>query len=239
MSTSIRTKALTGVAVAFLTLGMAACTDDTPPEPTPTVEPAPVEDPSDSGGDETPTSNTPEDPIAAGDGCTLPPGEQSLPNQAPDVDAWLKVQGIGVPTSDTYGPQKQDGELFTCYAQSPTGALFASVYVFAASGYVEGFSDHWVEEGTIPGAEESEGDAAPLPGVITLRGYRFVAASQEQTTVDLAFELATDSGTNVEATRVILDWNEDHWVVSPEILETENIAVPEGMDGYTPWSPNG
>ena len=52
MSTSIRTKALTGAAVAFLTLGMAACTDDTPPEPTPTVEPAPVEDPSDNGGAE-------------------------------------------------------------------------------------------------------------------------------------------------------------------------------------------
>ena len=51
MSTSIRTKALTGAAVALLTLGMAACTDTTDPAPSPSVEPAPV-GPSDTGGGE-------------------------------------------------------------------------------------------------------------------------------------------------------------------------------------------
>lgn len=237
MSTSIRTKALTGAAVALLTLGMAACTNTTDPAPSPSVEPAPV-GPSDTGGGEATTSSPSEDPAVAAGECTLPAGDQSLPNQAPDVDEWVAVQGLGVPTSETYGPQYRDGDLFTCYAQSPTGALFASTYVVAASGRVEGFADNWVKDGEIAGADAGEGEPAQEEGSTTLRGYRFVAASSEEATVDIAVEFALPEGTALQAMRVILKWEEDRWVLSPE-MANPSVTTLETMDGFTPWSTNG
>lgn len=233
MRTSIRTKALAGLATAVLTLGLAACTgNDEPPTP-PTVEPAPVEEGSDNGGDEQPT----EDTSAAG-ACTLPEGDQALPPEAPEVDEWTNIRGMGIPISEEYGPQHREGDLYSCYAHSPTGALFASVYVYAASGYVEGFADTWIKDGEIPGAEESEGQDQEVEAISTLQGYRFVAADNEQVTLDLALEIAVPDGTSLQSFRVVLKWEEDRWYLDPQMVPLK-FSTLSSMDGYTPWSANG
>lgn len=238
MRTSIRSKALTGGAIALLTLAIAGCTDDPAPEPT-DLEPAPVGETSDGGGESSEPADQGEDGSDSVAGaCTLPAGDSALPNEAPDVDEWSTIQGIPVPISNVHGPEHRDGDLYTCYSQSATGALFASTYVFAASGYVVGFADNWVQDGSIPGAEDSEGNTEPLEGTITLRGYRVVGASEDKATIDLAYELATDSGTTVQGSRVILTWVDDRWYIDPAMLEQGNIAVPEDLAGYVPWSPH-
>ncbi|MFQ6486026.1 hypothetical protein [Brachybacterium epidermidis] len=236
MTTSIRTKALTGAAVAFLTLGMAACTNDTPPEPTPTVEPAPVEDPSDNGGTE-PTEE--QDPTQAAGACSLPAGDQSLPNQAPEVDEWVTVGSLsGVPVSETHGPEHRDGDLYTCYAHSPTGALFASVYAFAAAGEVPGFAENWVAPGEIQD-EMREGEANPSGTTgLSLAGYRVNAASDTEFVVDLAVNSMTNEGQGLGSLRVTLDWKEDRWILNPSTFESELTPLND-LTGFTPWSANG
>lgn len=235
MRTTIRTKALAGSAAALLALSLAACTNDPEPDPT-TIEAAPTDDTSDGGGD--PSTEPSDDSQADVAACTLPDGDQSLPNEAPEVDEWVMVQGIGVPTSEAYGPQAREGDLFTCYAHSPTGALFASAYAFAAVGGTEGFADAWLPPG--PEQDEiraAEGSAADN-GTGTLSGYRINAASADQFVVDLAFTYMTENGQGIVAQRITLTWADDHWELDPSTFSSDPSPVDD-LTGFTPWSANG
>lgn len=236
MRISLPHKALGAFAAALLLLGTAACADDPGETPPSAVDAAPAGPVSDDGGEETSLSD---EPIGPSTDCTLPDGEQSLPNEPPEVDEWVPIQGVGVPVSATYGPEHREGDLFICYAHSPTGALFASVYAFVASGYVPGYADNWIEEGAIPGAADTEGQESPMEGTITLRGYRIAAASEEAFIVDLALEIAKEEGTYLNSTRVTLQWDGDRWLVDPATFEAPNRELDPLMSGFIPWSANG
>ena len=237
MSTSIRTKALTGVAVAFLTLGMAACTDDTPPEPTPTVEPAPVEDPSDNGGADATASDAPDGPTSTEGECEVQEGSSELDKEAPPVDGWERVNGVGVPVSGTYGPFVQEGELWTCYEHSPTGAAFAATYVVAATCAVPGFAEAWVPESDYQDTlKEAEQEELPPSSPTTPAGFRVASYTPEQASVDVALEVGTDQGTRLVAMRWDLTWHGTEWKVDPEMGETgTEPLVLDSLEGFVSW----
>lgn len=171
-------------------------------------------------------------------GCSLPDGDQKIPNSAPPVDEWVDVNGTGVPTSKTYGPEKREGDLFGCYAHSPTGALFAMVYFGAASGKPEGFLDAWVtpeDLATIP--ENRRGSSGDSGVTLTLRGFRFSSATQDKVTADLAWHVTTDEGQNATmVSRIIMKWSGDHWTMDPEMGDTPVTRAPANLDGFTLWS---
>lgn len=232
----MRHRLVAATAAALLASTLAACNNDPKPEAT-TLEPAPT-------GSATPSATTQaasSDP-AQSDDCALPEGDQAIPKTAPAVDEWVDVQGFGVPTSSTYGPTKREGDLFTCYAHSPTGALFASAYAFSAAGRVPGFAENWYPEGEYRErgkTAENEQNGSPAPSM-TIQGYQFESATSDKVIVNLAVSASNDSGAPVLMSKKMgLQWAGDHWEVDTVATGEQPHQIDATMQGFTPWSANG
>lgn len=239
MRSTTRRRPLIAAAAVVLIAVTSACTGGSDPTPTPTLEPAPSGAASDSGGAATPTPSDDDGEPVAGK-CSVKEGDDKLPKEAPPVDGWESVSGVGVPTSEEYGPYVQEGELWTCYEHSPQGALFASAYIVWASGMVPGFASEWLPPGEVRTQMEESGETGELPsgGIPTLVGARFDSYSPERAVVDLAYQVATDEVTAVRSNRVILVWDEDRWRVDPSTFDQPTPEVDRELPGYIPWSSN-
>lgn len=238
-------KVAASISALGLVMALGACSGEQKPE-TPTVQPAPTgqgggkAQPSDGEGTKETTSAPSEDTASSGEGgvnsgCSLPDGDQKIPNTAPPVDEWVDVNGVGVPTSKTYGPEKREDNLFGCYAHSPTGALFAMVYIMGASGHTEGFLEAWLTPEDLAAAPSNTVSDKRIPA--TLRGFRFSSATKDKVVADLAWEVASDNGQSGTAVmRFIVKWNGDHWVMDPTMFDTRPSKAPANLEGFTPWS---
>ena len=237
-------KVVASVSALGLVMALGACSGEQKPE-TPTVQPAPTgqgegkAQPSDGEGTKETTSAPSEDTASSGSdgintGCSLPDGDQKIPNSAPPVDEWVDVNNVGVPTSKTYGPEKREGNLFGCYAHSPTGALFAMTYIMGASGRTEGFLEAWLTPEDLAAAPSNTTDGKHLPA--TLRGFRFSSATKDKVVADLAWEVTSDSGqSDTMVVRFIVKWSEDHWVMDPTMFDTRPSKAPANLEGFIAW----
>ena len=240
MRSTTRRRPLIAAAAVLLIAVTSACTGGSDPTPTPTLEPAPSGAASDSGGAATPTPSDADGEPAAGK-CNIKEGDDNLPTEAPTVDAWVQLEFGAVPTSDTYGPHVQEGELWSCYEHSPTGALLAANYVWAAMGNVPGFAETWIEPGEFQDAvieQEQSTESPQVSGVMTLAGYRYVSYTPDAAVVDVAVEYANAEGTAYLAMRLALKWQDDRWMVDPASLGTDYTPL-ESLDGYVRWGTSG
>lgn len=238
MRSTTRKRPLIGAAAVLLIAATTACTGGSDPAPSPTLEPAPSGAPSDSGGE----STSPEggDEPVAGE-CDAKEGDDSLPSEAPAVDAWAPLGSTAVPTSETYGPYVQDGDLWTCYEHSPVGALLATNYVWAAMGNVQGFAETWIEPGEFQDAvleQEQSTESPEMSGTTTLAGYRYVSYTPDAAVIDVAVEYSNADGTAHLAMRLAVKWEEDRWMVDPESLGSDYTPL-ESLDGYVRWGTDG
>ncbi|WP_422117770.1 hypothetical protein [Brachybacterium sp. UNK5269] len=234
LSTHLK-RPLVAVAAMLLIAGTAACTGGDEASPTPTLEPAPTGEVSDGGG-AVPATSAPGGEQVAGE-CQVQEGDDSLPTEAPPVDGWEDVSGVGVPVSDTYGPYVQDGELWTCYEHSATGAILAAHYAYAAMGSVGGFGEEWVPAGDFQEKLTSAETAStpPIDGAITPAGFRVASYSAERAVVDVALEFANADGTALMSMRWTLTWDDDRWLIEPAAAETMEPVALESLDGYVRW----
>ncbi|MGQ4507648.1 hypothetical protein ACUH9H_01120 [Dermabacteraceae bacterium P13128] len=180
---------------------------------------------------------TPENP----NGCAL--AEQvnnEIPKTAPKVDQWVGIRGVGVPVSSTYGPAKREGDLFTCYQHSPTGALFAAAYVVPATT-VKGFADEW----TIPESrihkEMKAAEATNKPSKSSnfrITGYQFNYYTPEETAVNISIEGNTADGSGNFNVLVSLKWQNGKWNFSPNFAEPMVTPLRAGNSSYIPWGAN-
>lgn len=240
-------KVAASVSALGLVMALGACSGEQKPE-TPTVQPAPTgqgqgqTQPSDGEGTKEATSAPSEDTASSGEGgvnsgCSLPDGDQKIPNSAPPVDEWVDVNGAGVPTSKTYGPEKREGDLFGCYAHSPTGALFAMTYITGASGRTEGFHEAWLTPEDLAALPDATTKQRDIP--MTLRGFRISSATKDEVVAELAWDITTDEGQSGAAVkRYVMKWSDDHWAVDPRTFETPVSKAPANLEGFTPWSAN-
>ena len=236
MRATIRSKALAGSAAALLILGTAACTNEPEPEPTPTIEAAPTDDTSDGGGTEEGPAESSAPAEASGE-CEVKEGDTSLPKEAPPVDAWQDINGSAVPVSETYGPFKQDADLWTCYEHSPLGAAFAAHYALAATGSVSGFAEAWIPDSEYQAAvEEQESTAkSPSPGTPTPAGFRLVSYSDDKAVVDVVTEIASSEGSALISMRWTLIWQNDSWKVDPNSVQSMEPTTLPSLDGFVTW----
>lgn len=235
MRTTYLKRTTIAAATIALVLGAAGCTGDEEAEPT--LEPAPTGGVSDSGGAEPPEGQQGDEPVEAAPGeCAAPEGTAELPKEAPSVDSWEAVGQTTAPQSSTYGPLEQEGELWTCYERSATGALFAVAYVFAAMGQVEGFADAWVPAGEFHDlvAEQEAADAPAMSGTLTPAAFRYVAYSGDSAVIDLVTEYANAEGNAYLSMRFAVSWDGDSWVVDAERSSKEPTPI-ENLDGYVRW----
>ena len=93
------------------------------------------------------TSNT----KRAGTNCSVSPGPQAVPQVAPANITWQLWRGVALPWSTSAGPAIVHGDIATCFAHSPLGALLAAVQL----PYRVGYSPQWlaaVDTLTVPNA---------------------------------------------------------------------------------------
>jgi hypothetical protein len=222
----IRTSARLFSVLAAGALALAGCTgggDDPSPSPS-----AGSSAPSDGGGTSYATEG-PGEKQSATEECTADDSDQEVPVEAPAADAWPEVNGVGVPVSDTYGPVNRDGEVWTCFSHSPTGALFAAAYLQA------GLSTAAVREEYItddPDLEEGDGD--PSTGT-SLRGYKFTAYDESTVSIELVVETASNGESILVAMPTTLYWD-DGWTSTREAFTSAEPRQITGLSGYTQWS---
>lgn len=82
-----------------------------------------------------PSAGSPEGPAAEEDqrACGELSMNQDYPQEAPEAE-WVTYgsSSLTVPVSQEYGPLDRDGDLWGCYAHSPTGAVYAGLGLIAS-----------------------------------------------------------------------------------------------------------
>ncbi|MGQ4543353.1 hypothetical protein ACUH97_01885 [Dermabacteraceae bacterium P13088] len=180
---------------------------------------------------------TPENP----NGCAL--AEQvnnEIPKTAPKVDQWVDIKGIGVPTSAIYGPEKREGDLFTCYQHSPTGALFATFYATAGVGRVPGADKAWLSPTVLArvnkASKSDKHQENKTDSSVRIIGYRFESYTPEKSVISLAFSVQNRNGEQAVSMRLPLIWSKDRWLLTEDGFGT---PLPlNNLQSFTAWNAN-
>jgi hypothetical protein len=217
---------IVGIAVAIVlvvVLGRGA-DDGAAPAPSATSEesaqPAETEFPTDSG-------------------CDVDDADQDIPTTGPEAE-WVAERYFFYPTSTAYGPVDSDG-LWGCFAQSPTGALFAAANavtvvsredfadVVEANADDESGGAQFIAQTEDMPREQSAGRVAQI------RGFTFTEVEPERVTVQLI--LGQDDIEAVSTATVVWDDARSTWLVD----YGASSLVPTIYTGakYTDWSANG
>lgn len=170
--------------------------------------------------------------------CGLPAGDQTKPATTPTDTKWELVGKIAAPTSPTqYGPGKTDTNgLRSCFAHSPTGALYAAANVTVLSA--TGKARLVYEQLAVPGPERDALLDQPDPqetSTVTAQIAGFQIRSYE---ADRAVVVIAAKGSNgaLISVPVPLQWHGGDWkVVVPATGSTGGGQITD-LSGYISWS---
>jgi len=192
----------------------------------------PTAEPNNSGST---TAGTQPSAAAAASVCGLPPGDQAKPATTPADTKWELVGKIAAPTSPTqYGPEANG--LRSCFAHSPTGALYAAANMTALSA--AGRADLVYEQLALPSPErdavlKSSPTAAPSSVTAQLAGFTFRSYDADRAVIDLAFKGANGTFISIP---VPLQWYGGDWkFVVPATGDTGARQITD-LSGYIEWS---
>ena len=183
--------------------------------------------------------------------CGLQPGSQAVPDSAPEAK-WELRGTVAVPTAPaTFGPGRTAGGVPSCFAHSPTGALFAMVNIQAAMGVFANRSGRYQIEKVLrmiaagPGRDALKAAAArePVPekGSTTpdaqVAGFNIVRYEPSAAVIDLAF-----SGTRPESAGYVhgqstMRWEDGDWklVLTQSGAPFDAVQPIADLTGYVPW----
>ncbi|MBT2550916.1 hypothetical protein [Arthrobacter sp. ISL-65] len=195
----------------------------------------PAAEPSNSGSA---TASTQPSAAAAASVCGLPSGNQAKPATAPTDTKWELVGKVAAPTSPTeFGPGKTEANgLRSCFAHSPTGALYAAANMTALSA--AGKADLVYEQLALPSPErdavlKSSPTAAPNSVTAQLAGFTFRSYEADRAVIDLAFKGANGTFVSIP---VPLQWYGGDWkFVVPATGDTGARQITD-LGGYIEWS---
>jgi len=184
------------------------------------------------------TSNGQPTATSAASVCGLPPGDQAKPATTPADTKWELVGKIAAPTSPTqFGPGKTEANgLRSCFAHSPTGALYAAANMTALSS--AGKADLVYQQLAVPSPErdavlKSSPTAAPNSVTAQLAGFTFRSYEADRAVIDLAFKGANGTFVSIP---VPLQWYEGDWkFVVPATGDTGARQLSD-LSGYVEWA---
>jgi hypothetical protein len=199
--------------------------------------PAPVE----SGAASARPSASPETDASV---CGLPSSSETSLGSAP-TSKWELVGKMATPMDSKVGPGTTDESGFrTCFAHSPTGALYAAMNVAAlgSSGSTElqqKLADKLLVPGTgrdaamreVAAATKSTAPSTP----IQVRGFLIKSYTPSEADIDLAF--STDTGA-LGRTTFSMRWLDGDWKVKPADngVPFGNISQLRDLSGFILWS---
>ena len=195
---------------------------------------SPTAEPSNPGS--TTTSTQPIE--AAASVCGLPSGDQAKPATTPTATKWELVGKIAAPTSPTqYGPGKTEANgLRSCFAHSPTGALFAgaNMIVLGSSGRPDLLAQHLVVEGPERDKMLAEPPtSAPTTAPFQIAGYKIVDYAGDRAVIEYGLKAANGS---VGSVPVAMQWQGGDWKwVLPATGMTEARQLSD-LNGFISWA---
>ncbi|MFP3581324.1 hypothetical protein SB659_17295 [Arthrobacter sp. SIMBA_036] len=174
---------------------------------------------------------------AAASVCGLPSGDQAKPATAPDTK-WELVGKIAAPTSPKqFGPGKTEPNgLRSCFAHSPTGALYAAANVTVLSA--AGKARLVFEQLAVPSPErdavlKSSPTAVPDSVTAQLAGYTIRSYDSDRAVIDLAFKGANGALVSIP---VPLQWYGGDWkFVVPATGDTGSRQIAD-LSSYIEWA---
>jgi hypothetical protein len=175
--------------------------------------------------------------------CGLPAGNQAVPATGPTAH-WELVGRIAAPSAPDTGPGKVNTGQRSCYAHSPTGALYAAANAQAvlngATTALWGF-ENLLAAGT--GRDQAVAAVKAIkafpPGSVQMQGFHFVSAGPDTVVLDVAFRQSIPGTPDVLGHELLtLRWEGGDWKLVAD--PTGNIyygkASVADLTGYTPWS---
>ena len=196
---------------------------------------APTADPGTTG---TSAASAQPSAAAAASVCGLPAGSQAKPATTPADTKWELIGKIAAPTSPKqYGPGKTAANgLRSCFAHSPTGALYAAASMTALSSV--GKAALVYEHLAVPSPErdavlKSSPTAATNSVTAQLAGFTFRSYDEDRAVIDLAFKGANGALVSIP---VPLQWYEGDWkFVVPATGDTGARQISD-LGGYIEWA---
>lgn len=203
------------------------------------------EDPADTHPNQGPTP-LPTDLDPGESACGLPAGDQAVPTTAP-VATWEVFNEVAIPVAADLGPGLTGNTMHTCYAHSPTGALYAAAGMVADQ---RAFDTRVMLKGRTVWAPEVDAAvdrttrAAEYPitdgPVRQVAGYRFATVGPDLVVLDMALRTTGKSSAvgALTSTTVTLRWEGNDWLavmLPTERIWTEPVVLAD-LTGYVPWS---
>jgi hypothetical protein len=171
--------------------------------------------------------------------CGLPASSETALGAAPETK-WELVGTMAAPTDPKIGPGKTDDQgIRSCFAHTPTGALYAAVNLWAL-GSDPSKERAIAEQLAVKGPGRDAGmkapqTAAPASAVkIQISGFN-VSYTANQAVVELAFK--ADNGA-LASVRTTLLWQDGDWkgVVADNGAPLEEPRQVRDLSGFIPWS---
>lgn len=210
------------------------------PKGTGNAQPAPTEPASSTAASpRTSAPNASDDSV-----CGLPGSADTALGAAPK-STWELVGKIATPRDPVVGPGKTDPTGFrSCFAHSPTGALYAAMNVAAlgSSGSPEilkQVADKLLVPGAGRDAAMKETASRPTSGTssttIQVKGFLLNSYTPSDASIDLAF--ATETGA-IGRTTFSLRWLDGDWKINPsdDGATFGHISQVRDLSGFIPWS---
>lgn len=206
------------------------------------------DDASEASGTPTPTATASDADESGGEndrpaGCRTDDSEQEKPTAAPKDMYWKAAGNILVPVSKSAGPLKFDGPVWSCFAHTPMGAVFAAHAItnhFGSEGWRE-----VVERQVVPGlgrdafvakrSEKEDDSASDAPEEATLAGFTVLSYNEEEATVMVLAHVP--SADKYASLSVTLRWQDGDWKVLPDPDGTVygGGSSTDGTNGFITW----
>jgi len=172
--------------------------------------------------------------------CDLDDSNQDIPVAAPEA-TWTAIDYLLVPSSNEYGPAPLDGSEWSCFAHSPTGALFAATHVLAGAigaDYEAFMADAAVDNAALRSwvvAQDPETHTQTAGNVAQFAGFQMTSVEADRVTVKLGLSQSDVSGSYT--VDMVWDDVDGTWKVDMSASTFfDNLAVLDNLNAFTPWS---
>lgn len=213
-------------------LGFVLLTD--PPTNTPAPAPGPTAEapssPEPRGTSSRPTSSA---------DCVVGAGDLTVPRSAPQGVEWRLDTGIAFPVSPA-GPGRNSGEIRSCFAHSPTGALLSAA-TYALSTQLSN-REKLVQERLTDGPEKTAAlnaaKSLPPDTEVANRGqvaaFRFISYTPANSTVAVVLK---KEATNYVVVTYTMVWTGTDWLIDGNPVGGLTPAQPvSDVSGYVTWA---
>lgn len=186
--------------------------------------------------------------------CNLPSGDQAIPKDPPDAK-WVLRGTFAVPrASPAIGPHDVDGAIPSCFAHSPTGALFAAVNIYAALNELSHEPPSNPREvirqliASGPGRDTvlrnlraaSKGGASSddSSAGVQVAGFSVVRYEPTAAVIDIAFRVDRPGATGYVHAASTVRWERQDWrlVLAQDGRPFDSMDQIPNLNGYVPWS---